>query len=127
MKVKEICQPAHIYLLFTVANMIMYFIMIIKKTKEFNIPEYNNYSMMGLIIQIGFSYLWYTALISLCDWKPHGEKFAWFLVLLPFIIIGLIIIGLSGGLTYLLLHNDRMKEQDNVLQELKEGYGKKGY
>jgi len=26
---------------------------------------------------------------------------------------------------YLLLHNDRMKEQDNVLQELKEGYGKK--
>lgn len=108
----------------------MYSYMIITKTREFDIQEYTNYSLIGLIVQIIFSLLWVLALNSLCKWKPHGEKLAWLLVLLPFIFIGLIIVGISGGLTYLLIHDKNMKQLNEKINkreivtetETKEGY-----
>ena len=133
MKVKDLCQPAYVYFIFAVIHIVMYSYMIITKTRQFNIQEYNNYSLIGLICQIIFSLFWVWALNSLCKWKPHGEKVAWFFVLLPFIFVGLIIVGISGGLTYLLIHEENMKQlnekidRQEIVTETKEGYREKNY
>jgi len=129
MKVKDLCKPAYVYFIMAVIHILMYSYMIIEKTRGFNIQEYNHYSLMGLILQIVFSLFWVWALNTLCKWKPNGEKVAWFFVLLPFIFIGLIIIGISGGLTYLLLHkekidqlNNKVEEHEIVVKEIREGF-----
>jgi len=130
MKVKDLCKPAYVYFIIAIIHIVMYSYMIITKTREFDIQEYTNYSLIGLIVQIIFSLLWVLALNSLCKWKPHGEKLAWLLVLLPFIFIGLIIVGISGGLTYLLIHDKNMKQLNEKINkreivtetETKEGY-----
>ena len=131
MKIKDLCQPAYVYFIFSIIHILMYSYMIITKTRQFDIHEYNYYSLAGLICQILFSFLWIVGLNSLCKWKPHGKKVAWFFVLLPFIFIGLIIVGISGALTYLLIHNKNMKQlnekidrQEIVITETKEGYKK---
>ena len=129
MKIKDLCQPAYVYFIFSIIHILMYSYMIIGKTNQFNIQEYNYYSLTGLICQILFSFFWVWALDYLCKWKPHGQKVAWFFVLLPFIFIGLIIVGISGGLTYLLIQDKNMKQlnekidrQEIVVTETKEGY-----
>jgi len=129
MKIKDLCQPAYVYFIFSIIHILMYSYMIIGKTNEFDIQEYNYYSLAGLICQILFSFLWVVGLNSLCKWKPHGQKVAWFFVLLPFIFIGLIIVGISGGLTYLLIQNKNMKQvnekidrQGIIIRETKESY-----
>lgn len=107
--IQDLCQPAYVYFILTCITSLMYIYMIMDKSSHLNIDIYN-YTQGGLAFHIGISILWIYVLDQMCKISSVGKKFAWFLVLLPFFIISLIIIGLSCSISYVLLHQNDMDE-----------------
>jgi len=133
MNLKDYCQPALISLILAAINVTFYLFSVMTKINGIS-SELNNYGLLFLVLKIGFALLWAYLLNRLCKWKPHGTKVAWFLVLLPFILFMMIILGISGGLTYVLIHDRNMNELNNKIQkqeeninEVREGYRNKNY
>jgi len=128
MKFKDYCQPAIVSLVLAGINVIIYLFSIIDKTRGLN-TEYNDYALLFLLCKIIFAFIWAYMLNALCKWKPHGKNIAWVLVLIPFIIIMIAIIGISSGLTYFLMLdknqkelNEKVEQQEITVNEIKEGY-----
>ena len=97
-QIQNLCQPAYIYLILTCVTTLMYVYMIMNKSSYLGNDIYN-YTQGGLIFHILISIVWVYILDQMCKISSVGKKFAWFLVLLPFFIISLIIIGLSCSIS----------------------------
>lgn len=113
-QIQNLCQPAYIYLILTCVTTLMYVYMIMNKSSYLGNDIYN-YTQGGLIFHILISIVWVYILDQMCKISSVGKKFAWFLVLLPFFIISLIIIGLSCSISYVLIHQEEMNELKNKL------------
>ena len=126
--VKDLCQPAYVYFVLSAFSTLFYVYSIIDKSRHFNTDELNmnGYTVSGLVSHIVFSVFWIYALNWLCR-TSVGKKFAWFFVLLPFLVIALIIIGISGALSYMLMNQKKVQEIDNKVEEQRliiEGYAR---
>ena len=115
-QIQNLCQPAYIYLILTCVTTLMYVYMIMNKSSYLGNDIYN-YTQGGLIFHILISIAWVYILDQMCKISSVGKKFAWFLVLLPFFIISLIIIGLSCSISYVLIHQEEMNELKNKLNQ----------
>ncbi len=115
-QIQNLCQPAYIYLILTCVTTLMYVYMIMNKSSYLGNDIYN-YTQGGLIFHILISIVWVYILDQMCKISSVGKKFAWFLVLLPFFIISLIIIGLSCSISYVLIHQEEMNELKNKLNQ----------
>ena len=118
--VKDLCQPAYVYFVLSAFSTLFYVYSIIDKSRHFNTDELNmnGYTVSGLVSHIVFSVFWIYALNWLCK-TSVGKKFAWFFVLLPFLVIALIIIGISG-IRYRNSQNNRNLQKITESQKFKE-------
>lgn len=118
--IKDLCQPAYVYFILASFSTLFYIFSVIEKSRYFNTSEFNmnDYTLCGLIVHVTFSIAWIYILNRLCK-TPLGKKFAWFFVLLPFLVIALIIIGISGALSYMLMNQQRVQEIDDKVEEQK--------
>ena len=116
--IQGLCQPAYVYFVLSTLTSLFYVYAIIEKSRHLNMPNLNmnNYTICGLILHVIFSIIWICILNWLCN-TPVGKKFAWFFVLLPFLVIALIIIGISGALSYMLLNQKKVQEIDDKVEE----------
>jgi hypothetical protein len=71
MEFKELCTPAKIYLVLAVISCV--------------IALYNHFDIIAVLIKLIFAFIWTYILSWLC--KKGLSKLAWFLVLLPYILI----------------------------------------
>jgi len=116
--IQGLCQPAYVYFILSTLSSLFYIYAIIEKSRHFNMPDFNinNYTVCGLILHVMFAIVWIYILNWLCK-TPVGKKFAWFFVLLPFLVVALIIIGISGALSYMLMNQKKVQEIDDKIEE----------
>ena len=107
--IKKLCQPSYTYFILVCVTVLMYIYMIIEKSSSLNIESINNYTKGGLIIYTITSFVWIIILNQLCK-TSIGKKFAWFFVLFPFIVVALIIIGISCSISHMLLSQEKINE-----------------
>tara|TARA_Y100000768_G_C23935509_1_gene662344 strand:+ start:145 stop:525 length:381 start_codon:yes stop_codon:yes gene_type:complete len=72
----------------------------------------HHYTFMGLIMKIFFTLLWVYILNYLCKYK-WGKRIAWFVVLLPFFIMGLIIVGMLCAVSVMAIQSQKIKKLEN--------------
>jgi len=79
----QLCEPAQLYLILSVINVVFYLYMMTGKT--------NDYKTGGLVLHIVFNIVWLCILQYLCR-SSLGKKIAWAIVLLPFFFYLLVLI-----------------------------------
>ena len=79
----QLCEPAQLYLILSVINVVFYLYMMTGKT--------NDYKTGGLVLHIVFNIIWLCILQYLCR-SSLGKKIAWAIVLLPFFFYLLVLI-----------------------------------
>ena len=108
--IQNLCQPAFIYFILSGLSSLLYLYAIIERSETIQMNGLNDYTLCGLISHIVFSIFWTYILNSLCK-TSLGKKFAWLFVLFPFIMMGLVIIGIFAGLTYLMVKQEKLIRQ----------------
>lgn len=116
--IQGLCQPAYVYFVLSTLSSLFYVYAIIDKSRFVDMPDLNinNYTICGLILHVIIAIIWIYILNLMCR-TPIGKKFAWFFVLLPFLLIALIIIGISGALSYMLVNQNKVKEIDDKVEK----------
>jgi len=111
--INKLCLPAKVYLLLSVISIILYMMSmynvhdtIIEADPESNGVE--QYTVHGLLLNIIFTIVWIVVLNYICSFK-HGNKIAWFIVLLPFFFMGLMLIGVMCALSFIALQTEKTK------------------
>ena len=74
----------------------------------------HQYTMMGLLIKIMFTFAWIYILNYICQFK-YGKRISWFIVLLPFFFMGLMLIGLLCAVSFITLQTSKTKILQNEL------------
>ena len=90
----ELCNPAKIYLVFTLISVILDIIAM------FDNGSTDIYSFLVLGITIVFHYAWLMLLQYFCNREMEG--IAWFILFLPFILVFLFFIFFGMSLTYII-------------------------
>ena len=67
---------------------------------------------MGLLMKIFFTLLWVYILNYLCKYK-WGKRIAWFVVLLPFFIMGLFVVGMLCAVSVMAIQSQKIKKLEN--------------
>ena len=80
---EKLCDPAKLYLLLSLASVVVYTIHYFGKGKQM-------YSIQELGIQVIVMFIWTCILNKICTFK-HGVKISWFLVFLPIIFMIIIL------------------------------------
>jgi len=78
-------------------------------------PEHEgvqHYTFIGLFMKVCFTLLWVYILNYLCKYK-WGKRIAWFVVLLPFFIMGLIIVGMLCAVSVMAIQSQKIKKLEN--------------
>ena len=116
--IQDLCQPAYVYFVLSTLSSLFYVYSIVEKSRHFNTTDFNMYdfTISGLLLHVMFAIIWIYILNWLCK-TPLGKKFAWFFVLLPFLVVALIIIGISGALSYMLMNQKKVQEIDDKIEE----------
>ena len=63
-------------------------------------------------MKIFFTLLWVYILNYLCKYK-WGKRIAWFVVLLPFFIMGLFVVGMMCAVSVLAIQSQKIKKLEN--------------
>ena len=115
--VNKLCDPAKLYLLLAFISILFYVVsmsMANNALKESDPEEegIHHYTFMGLVMKLAFTLLWVYILNYLCKYK-WGRRIAWLVVLLPFFIMGLIIVGLLCAVSVMAIQSRKIKKLEN--------------
>ena len=112
--IDDLCQPAYVYFILVSISLLLYvYILFDQSTRlDINVKEY---TQKGFLVNLVISIVWIYILDQLCKISPLGKKFAWFFVLLPFLIISLFIIGFSCSLSYMISNQEEMNKINTIL------------
>ena len=113
----KLCDPAKLYLVLSLISVFFYVMSMesANKTLKESDDEHegiHHYTFMGLIMKIFFTLLWVYILNYLCKYK-WGKRIAWFVVLLPFFIMGLIIVGMVCAVSVMAIQSQKIKKLEN--------------
>ena len=113
----KLCDPAKLYLVLSLISVFFYVMSMesANSTLKESDDEHegiHHYTFMGLIMKIFFTLLWVYILNYLCKYK-WGKRIAWFVVLLPFFIMGLIIVGMLCAVSVLAIQSQKIKKLEN--------------
>ena len=113
----KLCDPAKLYLVLSLISVFFYVMSMesANSTLKESDDEHegiHHYTFMGLLMKIFFTLLWVYILNYLCKYK-WGKRIAWFVVLLPFFIMGLIIIGMLCAVSVMAIQSQKIKKLEN--------------
>ncbi len=113
----KLCDPAKLYLVLSLISVFFYVMSMesANSTLKESDDEHegiHHYTFMGLIMKIFFTLLWVYILNYLCKYK-WGKRIAWFVVLLPFFIMGLIIVGMLCAVSVMAIQSQKIKKLEN--------------
>jgi len=113
----KLCDPAKLYLVLSLIS--VFFYMISLESANTTLKESDDehggirhYTFIGLFMKVCFTLLWVYILNYLCKYK-WGKRIAWFVVLLPFFIMGLIIVGVLCAVSVLAIQSQKIKRLEN--------------
>ena len=114
---KKLCDPAKLYLVLSLISVFFYVMSMesANSTLKESDDEHegiHHYTFMGLLMKIFFTLLWVYILNYLCKYK-WGKRIAWFVVLLPFFIMGLIIVGMLCAVSVMAIQSQKIKKLEN--------------
>ena len=114
---KKLCDPAKLYLVLSLISVFFYVMSMqsANNTLKESDPEHegiHHYTFMGLFMKIAFTLLWIYILNYLCKYK-WGRRIAWFVVLLPFFIMGLVIVGMLCAVSVMAIQSRRINKLEN--------------
>ena len=121
--VNKLCDPAKLYLLLAFISILFYVVsmsMANNALKESDPEEegIHHYTFMGLVMKVIFTFLWVYILNYLCGFK-FGKKLAWIIVLLPFFIMGLIIVSILCAVSVMAMQTRKIKKLENEIGTVK--------
>ena len=113
----KLCDPAKLYLVLALISVFFYIasMTMANNTLKESDPEeegIHHYTFIGLIMKLLFTALWVYILNYLCKYK-WGKRIAWFIVLLPFFMMGLIIVGILCAVSVMAIQSRRIKKLEN--------------
>ena len=113
----KLCDPAKLYLVLSLISVFFYVMSMesANSTLKESDDEHegiHHYTFMGLLMKIFFTLLWVYILNYLCKYK-WGKRIAWFVVLLPFFIMGLIIVGMLCAVSVMAIQSQKIKKLEN--------------
>ena len=113
----KLCDPAKLYLALSLLSVFFYIMSMesANSTLKESDDEHegiHHYTFMGLLMKIFFTLLWVYILNYLCKYK-WGKRIAWFVVLLPFFIMGLIIVGMLCAVSVMAIQSQKIKKLEN--------------
>ena len=113
----KLCDPAKLYLVLSLISVFFYVMSMesANSTLKESDDEHegiHHYTYMGLLMKIFFTLLWVYILNYLCKYK-WGKRIAWFVVLLPFFIMGLIIVGMLCAVSVMAIQSQKIKKLEN--------------
>ena len=114
---KKLCDPAKLYLVLSLISVFFYVMSMesANSTLKESDDEHegiHHYTFMGLLMKIFFTLLWVYILNYLCKYK-WGKKIAWFVVLLPFFIMGLFVVGMLCAVSVMAIQSQKIKKLEN--------------
>ncbi len=113
----KLCDPAKLYLVLSLISVFFYVMSMesANSTLKESDDEHegiHHYTFMGLLMKIFFTLLWVYILNYLCKYK-WGKKIAWFVVLLPFFIMGLFVVGMLCAVSVMAIQSQKIKKLEN--------------
>ena len=113
----KLCDPAKLYLVLSLLSVFFYIMSMesANSTLKESDDEHegiHHYTFMGLIMKIFFTLLWVYILNYLCKYK-WGKRIAWFVVLLPFFIMGLFVVGMLCAVSVMAIQSQKIKKLEN--------------
>ena len=130
-ELKNLCQPALLYLILTSIGLVLYFVTMMginSGPNRLNGSLYH-YTMIGFIFKLLLTVFWVYLLNYLCKYKM-GTKIAWIIVLLPFFILGLVVVGVMCAYSCLAVSDNDMNSlmmkvdnQEKTINEFKQYKG----
>ena len=114
---KKLCDPAKLYLVLSLISVFFYVMSMesANSTLKESDDEHegiHHYTFMGLLMKIFFTLLWVYILNYLCKYK-WGKRIAWFVVLLPFFIMGLFVVGMLCAVSVMAIQSQKIKKLEN--------------
>jgi len=117
--IMKLCKPAQLYLVLSLISVMFYL------ASMFNVhdtvleaePEgggVHHYTLGGLLVKVIFTIFWVYILNYICQFK-YGKKIAWFIVLLPFLFMGLMLFGLLYAVSFITSQTKKTKNLQNEL------------
>lgn len=122
--ISKLCDPAKLYLLLAFISILFYVasMSMANNTLQESDPEQegiHHYTFMGLVMKVIFTFLWVYILNYLCGFK-FGKKLAWIIVLLPFFIMGLIIVSILCAVSVMAMQTQKIKKLENDIGTIKQ-------
>lgn len=122
--ISKLCDPAKLYLLLASISILFYVasMSMVNNTLKESDPEQegiHHYTFMGLVMKVIFTFLWVYILNYLCGFK-FGKKLAWIIVLLPFFIMGLIIVSILCAVSVMAMQTQKIKKLENDIVTIKQ-------
>ena len=114
---KKLCDPAKLYLVLSLISVFFYVMSMqsANDTLKESDPEHEgiqHYTFIGLFIKVCFTVAFVYILNYLCKHK-WGRRIAWFVVLLPFFIMGLIVVGMLCAVSVVAIQSQKIKKLEN--------------
>ena len=115
--VMNLCTPAKIYLGLTLVSTMCYLGLMFHAEGERNTErvDVHTYTYLGLFMKLAFAIVWVVFLNYLCS-KGH-TRWAWFFLLMPFILMAFFVIMTMFVVTYSL---GMMSHLNNQMKDLKD-------
>lgn len=117
--ITKLCKPAQVYLVLSFISVMFYLVSMFDVNNQVLESEpsgggIHQYTIMGLLIKIIFTFGWIYILNYICQFK-YGKRISWFIVLLPFFFMGLMMVGLLCAVSFIALQTDKNKILKNKL------------
>lgn len=119
--IMKLCKPAQVYLILSLIGLVIYIISMlnIHDTILETEPEgegIHHYTLNGLVINIIFTIIWIYLLNYICQFK-YGVKISWFIVLLPFLFMGLMLFGMILAISFISLQSEKYKDLEKKVNK----------
>ena len=113
----KLCDPAKLYLVLSLISVFFYVMSMESanstlKESPFLLLIFKSPSFMGLFGKIFFTLIYVYILNYLCKYK-WGKRIAWFVVLLPFFIMGLFVVGMLCAVSVMAIQSQKIKKLEN--------------
>ena len=113
----KLCDPAKLYLGLSLLSVFLYIMSMesANNTLRESDDEHEgirHYTFMGLFGKIFFTLIYVYILNYLCKYK-WGKRIAWFVVLLPFFIMGLFVVGMMCAVSVMAIQSQKIKKLEN--------------
>jgi len=119
--IMKLCKPAQVYLILSLIGLVIYIISMLNVHDTVLEVEpkgegIHDYTISGLVINIIFTIIWIYLLNYICKFK-YGVKISWFIVLLPFLFMGLMLFGMICAISFISLQSKKFKDLEKKVNK----------